>query len=841
MGGGVLYSFGGTSSVSSNNNDSKEEEKNSEVKECIVKFWPKDDWQGEYGFDWFRTNEDAYTEYINENKGTAHSYYDVIGQYTGKDYQSVTMRYYRDPDKLYFSCVPFEFREMSQCQDAPFATFYFLLHQMKVPVVCENGTYYFYGYLPAEEKRKVVHFEYEYHVKGRNKDKTYLFGIAYENEKLKELNIYDVETEKETEFGPGDKKLLLNKYCKKWHIPKDLIKRIYKNEDMVLGCLNQDKRLMGVEVYASSEKTVMVQREEEGGLRSNFYEYQCGVVTKVRSFFRKSDEELEEKVLYGSKIEKNRRKYKLDKKLLNDPDVLMTELISDDSVKAAEYSVSPARLIKSDPLKVREEMENGRKVYYLEDYPCDDGKLHPYWYDYYAGNGFEYFLEGKEDGPVQYYFYPYMSLMQFNRKDKRNGLKSEGKIKVTIEGKYDEVELVPSLDCIKVSPSKISSKEQEVTISYTTDGYWVSKDENGMELDHGASHSLHYIKAVSKGEMVGKMFLMTFYPNWLDICTDYVTCQAREFTFDDDGELRVNPDLETALTGDPPDRKWEKDKDDKLYQLLGQSGIGVKEEKPVGMGILTEIFSRNDPNDKKKRDTDITITELALVTGYYVNPFHLEKQGTSYSKLFGMKEGEHKDDYVPLHFLDEDHSASMWERWYAYATRKERGQIPLDALLVKEMNKPTFMEYLDRYFIKRNLDQVEKFRIHILDRLLVDDRYSDAQKRYLDSLLQKNYRESVCIFTSSIEAKNSFNSNAIANGVYKGLGLKDFFDNENEYTFKYGTTSNIMDSSQRRYSTNHFQWKQVLQNYYEFLQYLRMRAEYTKSYIKLIDEEEDEE
>ena len=842
MGGGVLYSFGGSPSGSNNNNDSSQEEKNAEVKECIVKFWPNDNWMGEYGFDWFRTGKDPVKEYINENKGTAGSYYDVIGRYTGKDYKSVTMRFYRNDNKITFSCVPFEFTKLSQCQDAPFATFYLKLHQMKVPVVCENGSYYYYGYLPAEENKKVITLYIDYEDKKRRKDKkykdkdfTHIIIIEYRDGKFKQMEINDLGADRKKEFGPGDKKTIKDKYCKSWHIPKDLIEKIYKNEDMIDGCLSQDKRLYGVKVWVSSEKTLMVQREEDGGLRTNFYYYQCGVVTKVLSMFRKSDEELDQKVLYGSKIEKNRRKYKLDKKLLRDPNVLMTDIIEDETVTAAEYSVTPARLIKSDPLKVREEMEDGRKVYHLDDFPSDDGLLHPYWYDYYSGHGFEYLLEGKEDDPVEYYFYPYMSLMQFNRKDKRNGLKSEGKIKVTIEGKYDEVELVPSLDCIKVSPSKISSDEQEVTISYNTNGYWISKDESGQEMDHGASHSLHYIKAMHKGTMVGKMFLMTYSPNWLDLCADYVTCYAKEFSFDNDG-FHMYPTLENAETGDPPEKKWKKDKDEKLYQLLAQSGLGVKDEQYENMGILTEVFSRDEPQKKdSKKNTDITITELALVTGYEINPFHLEKQGKSYSKLFG-KEG----DRVPLHFLDDDHSAQMWERWIFSTARKEKGELPLDALLISEEKKPNFMEYMDRYFIKRYPAYVKHFRVHILDRFLVDDRYSDAEKRYLESLFLDNYRESVCLFTRSIEEKGSFNCNAIAQAIYKGIGLLNSYDNNNEVTFRYGTTTNIMDGSQRRYSTNFYQWKAVLENYYEFLKYLDMRAKYTQDYIKLIEEEDEE-
>ena len=150
------------------------------------------------------------------------------------------------------------------------------------------------------------------------------------------------------------------------------------------------------------------------------------------------------------------------------------------------------------------------------------------------------------------------------------------------------------------------------------------------------------------------------------------------------------------------------------------------------------------------------------------------------------------------------------------------------------------MEYMDRYFIKRYPAYVKHFRVHILDRFLVDDRYSDAEKRYLESLFLDDYRESVCLFTRSIEEKGSFNCNAIAQAIYKGIGLLNSYDNNNEVTFRYGTTTNIMDGSQRRYTTNFYQWKAVLENYYEFLKYLDMRAKYTQDYIKLIEEEDEE-
>ena len=785
---GVSQNTGSSSSGGGGNNSSSSDSSEKEVKKCIVRFFPCDGWKGEYGFDWFRTEDDPIREEVDEEGTKASAYYDCIGKYTGGKVRDLVLTYAkegeiverksetRDSDALVFSEVS---------NDVHFATYYLDNYKLRIPVVKEGEKYYYFYYVPEKGDEKEVQFRYNHYDKKKELYYDSFFEIEYKGKSLKKLTL---KTTKEVEnskgesymvdyiatFGPGDKlKAKSKEIQKRYHADSKLIDRIYNCEMMFEQSLTAHPNITYVKVTPHSYKKLEVHLKHGEKTVTQTFEFEN---RKLYSFLQRTDDEAEHSVDIVAGMGYDRAKKKAEKEGVDegllDPDTTLGYLPDIDGVVSGMITIHNAEGQKGD-LNVTKEMVDGEEVLTatVEGGGDEQYVLHPYWKDYYNGRGFTYKLESDSQHLRHYYFYPTLNLSYFKGMGDYSEFKKEAKIQVVIDGEYDEITLEPTNDNIEVSPKTLKGNGT-VTVKVKGDTYQDGQKYTWSEPE---------INALSEGVMVGKLKMMVFndFPaEALNNCLDIVNVglKASTYSSEEDG-VHMNHDLKCPTEASlKTQRRYNLD-NEQFKQLLAQAGVRFK-EVTTDKNIALEYEIVMEAEEGGVSSYDISATEMDMVTGVVVPE-------------------------VPYHYLDFVHSARMFER-YNIPNEKFENARTFFSDAVETQQRPTLKEYIDRRVVSVFYTLVDHLRVYLVDQFLTNDK-EGKDHRYYDEYTD-HQQESALVFIKSVDANNHAKSNVVAHSIFKAIKLKDLFNNYNDFTFKTGTTTNIMDSSQIRYSMMPFQW-----------------------------------
>ena len=350
--------------------------------------------------------------------------------------------------------------------------------------------------------------------------------------------------------------------------------------------------------------------------------------------------------------------------------------------------------------------------------------------------------------------------------------KNEAKLQVVIDGEYDEITLEPSHKNIEVSPKTLKGNGT-VTVKVTGDTFQDGQKYTWSEPE---------INALSEGVQVGKLKLCVFdeFPaeamnNCLDIIN--VGLKASEYEYnEEDGKIHMKHNLKHPSQASMNTKRRYNLDNEQFKQLLAQTGVRFKEvTTDKNIDLEYEIASENP---KGGLDYDISATEMDLVTGVEV-------------------------EEVPHYYLDYVHSARMFEL-YTINYEKFEDVRTFFSEDVETRKRPTLKEFIDRRVAGVYYTIVDHLRVYLVDQFLTNNKEGN-EHRYYDEYTDAQ-PESALVFVKSVDANEHAKSNVVAHSIFKAIVLKDLYNNYNDFTFKAGSTTNIMDCSQVRYSMMPFQW-----------------------------------
>lgn len=794
---GVAQNVGFVPGAGGDSNDSSQSS-DAEVKKCIVKFWPKEGWKGEYGFDWFRTEKDAFREDVDNNGKKAASYYDCIGKYIGAELDELVMDYYKDDDRVVKRNEVIKKQDDKLfpvvAKDSHFGTYYLFNSKLQIPVVRDGDSFHYYYYVPNKAKEKSVSFYYTY--KKKKKELTYLFKIDYEDEKVKHLHIYDELDRFIVTFGPEDKNAITTSpQYKDYNFDKNLIDRIYAHENMIEPALEQDyKHFSRVSVKPGSYKKLELFLKRGDDEVTQCLEFENLKLYHFKEIVKKKSSE-PKVTISGVGYEKAEKKAKsagVDVALL-DPECPFGTVANTEELTKATVTILNAVSKKGD-LDVEKETVNGEEIVHAVWEGTDEKDLiRPYWKDYFDGRGFQFLFANDQDKEMQYYFFPYLSLIEFSSKDKRRGLKSEAELQVTIEGEYEKIRFESSHKNLKVSPEKLT---QNGTIKVKIDGSVRTQDSTEGFVEHT-------IKAFSEEEvLVGQLNVVVFdMPNPLDLDFIHINLAGRKMDIDTFAVTRYQYQQPQNTSSNA----WSL-KDEHFIELLGQCGVIIRnmdDDYQYGMESEYGLVGTPEGGDQEIQN-DVSAEEIDIVTGT-----------TSYGDISYM-------------YLDDEFSIPMFERFTNTCAAKNEGEKAFISDQISKEKRPTLPAYLDQRVVAYYNELLEHMRVYLIDRhLRTDDGFN-----YFDGYVQPTQKESALIFQKSIEVNDHKKANAVAHELFKSLDLGNRFLNQNQYTFKAGCTTNIMDLSDVRYSLSYDQWIDAYYGYISLMKHIWFKEDYTMAMIE---------
>jgi hypothetical protein len=122
-------------------------------------------------------------------------------------------------------------------------------------------------------------------------------------------------------------------------------------------------------------------------------------------------------------------------------------------------------------------------------------------------------------------------------------------------------------------------------------------------------------------------------------------------------------------------------------------------------------------------------------------------------------------------------------------------------------------KFLDERFLDEYPQYAHHLRVYILDKYMESyeefEKTDLAYKSFCNCMVMPDDKNVVLLFKKSIEANGDFDSESLAHALCILFGLKHSFDNRSEFTFKCGTTTNVMDYGDRLYSLVPYQWETI--------------------------------
>ena len=784
---GVSQNTGSSPSGGGGSNSSSSSSSKNEEKKCIVRFFPCDGWKGEYGFDWFRTEDDPIREEVDEEGTKASAYYDCIGKYTGGIVKNFVLSYHKEGD---IAETLTEKRNMDYSSfgevdnDVHFATYYLTSFRMKIPVVKEGEKYFYFYYVPQKGDNKKIVFMHKYSCK---------YEIEYEGDSLKQLVLTKRELTSDYKrwyqisqsFGPGDRKKAKSKdIIDQYDVDPDLIDRVYDCKNMFESSLSLHNDISYVVVTPDSYKKLELVLKDGDKKITQTFEFEN---RKLFNFIQRTDDDVNHSVdiVSGFGYQEAKKKAEnegVDENLLN-PDCTLGYVTDFDELVSGLLTIHNAEG-QENKLNVTKTMVDGEEVLTatIEEGGDEEYVLHPYWKDYYNGRGFTYKLENDSQHLRHYYFYPTLNLSYFDGMGKYPEFKREAKIQVTIEGEYDKITFEPSHKNVEVSPKTLQGNGT-VTVKVKGDTFKAGQRYAWNEPE---------IIAKSEGVMVGKLKMWVFsgFPvehinNCLDIVSVGLKASEVKSTMDENNNIYEFKQTHNLRFPSEATKKKERSysvDNEHFKQLLAQAGV---------------YFQEVTTNKSLTMEYEIAITsEDSDVPNYSLSAGELDY-------LNGDSADMGLDD-VPDHYLDFEHSSRVFERYTVGFEVFEKLRT-FQSTLVETKDRPTLKEFIDRKVVSVLYTIIDHMRIYLVDQFLTNNK-KGADHQYFDDYTDRQ-QESALVFIKSVDANNHKDSNVVAHAIFKAVKLKDLFSNRNDYTFKAGSTTNLMDSSQIRYTLMPFQWK----------------------------------
>lgn len=856
----VAKKTGGASSASSPNDSytTKEEEHAA----CLTYFYPKDGWKGEYGFDWFRTGDKPKPQDVDSKGGKEASGFDNIGMYVSPGASNVYIRgkFPKGEKPSYTQSVhcnrgflnrgediktDTESKEATGMGSDLDVTFEELkLAQFRIEenrnvvqkyALFENGEYYFYVNVPFVDRWKSVTFRFK-----KSEDCSQFYRIYYDADgKVNELNIEsEIEYQKtdengepdtayrteEATFGPVKSEALRKDNVKRLRLDKKLIERIYKNEDMAGYALTgSDPRIHSVEIQCPSSEIRVAYND---GTEARYY-YEAAQLCRFEYY--QGEEQLHDFSGSQDRIIKKIRNNKVSviDELLTNPfynhparvfmldrgiekvEVLMDQPRTVKCVLDVEKTTEETTLVdlehgdtrnlavevfkvKGGKAKVPKAWLNGKPDFQEVDYGTvmnySEATLVPLWREYIDEN---FFTKKYED---KYVFYPVptLALVKYERSDKRRGLKNdEVKLQVQTVGKFKKVKFV--------------TENKKVVDTATFDGS-TTKAEDSIEFV-AKSPSEEVVRIWAKDDkdnsVVGMMNVHVFKPIHLKIC--FVDISFLWRVLDDE-----TYEQGTLINPRPGGSKWNYKKD-RFLEILGQAGIIFDDIDDSKSMALEEQFFMHSHKGDLAYHSDASYAEFNLVAP---DMFEMADKPEDMKDLEYFSECEVWDDDLGDYVFDYKKTMDVYSDIYGSSSLRLHKQ---DDGKYQSASGIDLNTYLDRRFLKFYPEYAGYLRVYVLDKCMVD---SDETfiPRHITTLLSFDdpIQSPVVVFRKSIEMCDATESNPLACALLRCLGLNLYADpdsmRDGKLGFKYGTSTNMMDSSEYRYTLTSEQWLTIRQN-----------------------------
>lgn len=824
--------------------------------ECLTYFYPMDGWKGEYGFDWFRLKSKPDPEEINESGDKAAYSFENIGKVVADrsdeiDYSvSVAKKdsildtkdytYAVDTDRRY-SGSGVDVRTAARTTDQitggdakvyidnrgsvdihygyekyakdlneifgwnEFATHYYSLNNSTVvqPVFQRDGTFHHNKYIPFRNKEKWVKFTFTHEKTG----KKFHYTCSYDADgKCYTMSIYqEYEDGKDESVEFETKKAALTKKVKeKWKTTEDLINKLWANQGITSSNLQKDKRLSRVRVFSP---TYTITGYRANGEWDMYYYEAAEIVSLVCK--RKENSEWKEFRFIGTadKIEKDVKKagLSINFDMLYDPTWLPSEMRNgDSSIIKTDCEMESASVVdyelevekEQDPVDfidlsiddVSQELlykwkltgfkakdvptwENGKFVKKdqeekIEEQP--DGEpiyLQPYWKDALDGH---YHLFGYGD-KVVFYPVPTLSLVDYAWRDKKRGLKNNKiELQVKTVGEFKKIYFEPDDDdIVDTAIGNGSTRKASDTVKLVAEG---------------PSDKRHCILAKDKnGKLVGQLDVYVYKPIHLKICFVKVGFLEREVG-ESNSELQIKGLHPSPSGKSSGGKKWNFE-DDKFIQIFGQAGI-IFDDIAEDEITMEEVLVNND----NKIRTTFSKSELISVYG----DEYQDKLSDDLEFFFNV---ENWNDELGENVFDYDQIIKYNEYFL-----EEKGIIP---------DSPA--KYIDDKFMNFHPEYVDYIRVYVLDKYMVQhDEILDVTLQHLSyEGYDDMWNRGILIFRKSIELCDAKESNPLSNALLRYLGLTESFNEYRDFSYRYKTTSNVMDYSDYRYTLTVAQWDRM--------------------------------
>lgn len=798
-----------------NNGNDNSTNKDMQDKECLVFFRPKDDWKGEFGFDWIRMGESFEKEYIDDEGTESDTSPSNIGKYVGPA-QSATVIYEKKSNKFTIDAIPFDTSNfVKDVEMSKFAIKYIIDRGWKFPVLEENGGLYFFDYGLNEDYHKTVEFEYvftEVKEKKAKKEKptkkkkeldmgdlgkitmevedenptlelldvevpskqyVYSYKIEYEKGEVKEVKIYDEKYDSITFKKNDRKKATDKKVMEKWHTNNELVKRIWNNYNMDEESLAKDtKHIRSVRVDCGSYKKLEIEREDGPITCTDIYEYECCKLIKFTHIKGEWDEKTEQIVpkkyqyhgAYDIVQGINKKNIKNDSRCLIDPYLTVRTLSKNSQNVKITATFSPAIPQRFKLIKGQGVNKYGETCETITQAEGDVVVM--------KSGGSKGFVKSKEpvilkpftdDG----FLHTYWDDMYVDGKKivAKNHLKNDPP---TLDWYYfPTLGLTNGQKNKKLKRGVYDQAELKLKMMGSFDEIELSSSNKNLELSRkkiksasdddltvkltGACKPDEYITAKSKGVEVGHLKVKVMSHLEFNIC--YITVNCFKKT--------ANLKIDAADSILPGNRRWKVDSDSHHKEIMAQGGC-----------ILNEI-GEND-------NLSVNVLEEDRSRG-------------------------------PLEDVSDD--PSNCSRYLVWDEADGENVFLLDAV---SAGGKSIAQFLDERFLGECPEYKGCVRVYILNKYLetyenfMKENYQD--KYYINGLVMPDKKNVILLFKKSIEANGDFSSETLAHMLGCMFGLYHSFDNRSQFTFKYMTTTNAMDYGKRLHSLVPYQWDTINSN-----------------------------
>lgn len=748
----------------------KQQQKEEEVRKCLVHFRPKDGWKGEYGLDWIRLGFDWDKEGTNSEGKPYPDNTKNIGKYM-TDAKSAKMTYNRDSSKFSLEIEPFDndnYEEDVLNADG-FATYYLFDHGLKRPVIFHNGSYIMLDYdADYDHKGKRIKFNYLF-VGARDKKtnaqrkKKYQYEIEYDAGKVVKFTVTDIQTCDSIEFKER-KKALEDKTCKKWDLSKDFVKQIFDNRNMDKESLEKDTtHISNLEVQVDSYKVVEVEQANGVVITTQRFEYENGELVKATYMKQGTRYHFSgmKKIIFGYQ-DKNLH---LDSDFLANNNLTLYTLSKRLDVKQATITVSPAIRTYRKVGVISKTVDDQTILTVMQT----EGKVHTHTL---VNNKLTKQVQNEiirpfsDDGVLHTYFDDYVNGNLFNARGSKDspiipyyytflGFTQFGKENKTWRRKVkDQAELkihtegdFEKLEFIS-SNKNIEVKPEKIK----------SKTETKVTVKlTGLVQKEENIDVKDNtGKLVGKLIVRVFPPVIVNYCLIDVNFLKRE-----------GKSLHDAPKGlpQPGSVEWDPDSDDSFINILGQGGVILKKAAHLSYNIVESDDKQKAPSFAQDDD-----------------------------------EVEQKESYS-------NDNPDTWQRFGIYS--EKFGE---NIIINGKSGSLTLAKYLDNGFLNFYPEYQSCVRIYLIDKYYCSN-YFESQNgenpRYLNGCIQPGTDGAILIFKKSIEANGGKKNNTVAHELMHIIGLRHNFDQRNQYTFQYDSTTNVMDYTNNPHSLNRYQWEDM--------------------------------